>query len=222
MKMKQITLIMVFLFLNICSAQNFDTTLPKSYKKILEVKGDLDKDGIDEIVYVYNTDKEVEDLGFERELYICKIKNGIIKLWKQNKSILWKSNDCGFFSEDGVQMSLKIVNNTLILKQTFNSNTRNSQTYKNIFRFQNNDWFLIGSNCSFDAICYSTTHYDINFSINKVIVSEEFHNCNDEAIPKKNYYETFTYNFSEIPKMDGFIAGKTEIEIPNTEKYFQY
>jgi hypothetical protein len=223
MKMKQFILLTLFLILNICSGQNFDKTLPKSYQKVFETKGDLDKDGIEEIVYVYNTDKKIENLGFERELYICKIIDGKIKLWTNNKSILWKSNDFGFYSENRFKMSIEIANNTLILTQTFNSNSRHSQTYKNIFRFQNNDWFLIGSNCTYDDNCEFNFEYDINFSIKKVIVSEEYHNCeDDEKIPPKSYYKNFTYNFKEIPKMEGFISGKNQIKIPKTKKYFYY
>jgi hypothetical protein len=221
--MKQIIVITTFFILNICFGQNFDETLPKSYQKISETKGDLDKDGIEEIVYVYNTDKEIKNFGFERELYICKITDGKRKLWKKNKSILWKSKDSGFYSENGVEMTIEIVNSTLILKQTFNSNSRHSQTYKNIFRFQNNDWFLIGSNCSYDDTCEFNFEYDINFSTKKVNVSEEYHSCeDDEKVTQKNYYITFKYNFKEIPKMDSFTAGKKELKIPKTGKYFYY
>ena len=222
-QMKQILIIIIYLFINICVGQNFEETLPKKYHKVIETKGDLDNDGIDEIVYVYDTDKEVEELGFERELYICKVIDDKIKLWKKNKSILWKSKDGGFYSENGIEMSIEILNNTLILKQTFQSNSRHSQTYKNIFRYQNNDWYLIGSNCTHDDNCEFNFAYDINFSTKKVIVSEKYHNCEDnQKQTQKNYYKTFKYDFKETPKMDNFVAGKKEINIPKTRKYFYY
>lgn len=219
--MKKIILILPLFISQICFGQNFDEILPKSYLKISEAKGDLDKDGIDEIVYVYNTDKEINDLGFERELYICKIIDGKRKLWKKNNSILWNSKEGGFFSEN--IMTIEILKNTLILKQTHSSNSKHSITYKNIFRFQNNDWYLIGSNCTDETICSFKFVYEINFSTNNVNFSEEYSNCEDiENYTQKNYYKIFKHNFKEIPKMDGFRAGINKFKIPKIKKYVYY
>ena len=58
-----------------------DFTIPKGYEKIMETKGDLDKDGKDETVIVFNTDKtpDSESPGLVRKSYILKNVNGKLR-----------------------------------------------------------------------------------------------------------------------------------------------
>lgn len=57
--MKKIFSFLVLFLFTISQSQELkDFIIPKSYEKILETKGDLDKDGKDETVMVFNTDKK--------------------------------------------------------------------------------------------------------------------------------------------------------------------
>ncbi|MBO6201853.1 MAG: hypothetical protein J6N74_09575 [Chryseobacterium sp.] len=57
--MKKIfSFLVLFLFTMSQSQELKDFIIPKGYEKILETKGDLDKDGKDETVMVFNTDKK--------------------------------------------------------------------------------------------------------------------------------------------------------------------
>lgn len=218
-------IIFCLLFLSISSTAqtlpNFN--VPAGYVKVDEVKGDLDKDGIDEQVYVYNSDKQDGGIGFYRALYICKVKDGKIKLWKKNATILWSSKDCGFCLEEGIELSLEIKNNTLIIAQTFKHNSRHTSTYKNIFRYQNADWFLIGSTYHNYDTCDFDFSYDINFSTKQVSVAENYGSCDDDdkKVPEDESYH-FKYPFKSIPKMDGFKTGQVELHVPNAKKSFYY
>ncbi|WP_316827462.1 hypothetical protein [Pedobacter miscanthi] len=199
-----------------------DFTQPKNYKLVLETKGDLDKDGIDEVVYAFDTDKPDGKNGLKRILYICKQLDGKIKLWKSNNSILWSNKDCGFCLDAGVNLSIKINNNTLLTEQTFNHNSRHYSTWKNIYRYQNNDWFLIGSTMNDYDTCDFDYEYDINFSTKQVNVAYTYGSCDEgKKIPKDHFYN-FKYPFKTIPKMEGFTPGKAELKIPANGKYFYY
>ncbi|WP_231426586.1 hypothetical protein [Pedobacter sp. Leaf250] len=200
--------------------QNF--VEPAGKRKVFEAKGDLDKDGVDEIVMAYNTGKQVDRLGYTRELYICKVINGSLKLWKQNTSVLWNSDDCGFCTDNGINLSIKIKNNTMIIEQTFWHNTRHTSIHKNIYRYQNNDWFLIGSTYNDDYNCGYHHTYDINFSTKQVHVSYDNEDCEDSVQLYPASEKSFKYPFKSIPKMDGFTPGKTEIKIPNSKQFFYY
>lgn len=224
LNIKVVLLTLTSLFTVGASAQQLRTfVVPAAYTKILEVKGDLDKDGVDEIVYAYNTNKKDAELGFLRELYICKLIKGQVMLWKKNTSVLRSSADCGFCLDAGIDLTVDIKNNTLIISQTFNHNSRHYSTHKNIFRYQQADWFLIGSTFNDYDTCAFDFRYDINFSTRQVDVAETYGDCDDGrgTIPKDKFYN-FKYPFTGIPKMDGFKSGKVELKIPGSKKYFYY
>ena len=184
------------------NAQNSNVfSAPKGYQKVLETKGDLDKDGKPEVVLVYNIPK-VGETDLVRIMYICKQENGKLKLWKSNTSILRSSRDCGFCVDEGVNLSVRIKNNTLITEQSFNHNSRHYSTWKNIFRFQNNDWFLIGSTYRDYDTCDFDYQYDINFSTKKVAVAYTYGDCDETPradIPEDSYID-FSYPFKGTSK----------------------
>jgi hypothetical protein len=220
--MKYSLLFLFFIQLTSSAQQPNDFQAPLNYVQVLAVEGDLDKDGKNEIVYVYDTNTRNKNLGFFRVLYICKIKDGKIKLWKKNTSVLRSSKECGFCLDKEVDLNVEIKNNTLIIKQTFNHNSRHYSTNKNIFRFQNGDWYLIGSTFSDYDTCAHDFQYDVNFSTKRVSVSETYGDCDeDKKIPEDQFYD-FRYPFTKIPKMDGFKPGEVALKVPNSNKYFFY
>lgn len=220
--MKLFIIPVILLFVLEAKAQNLKNfVVPKGYQKVLEARGDLDRDGIEETVFAYNTIKN-DSVGLTRELYICKNVNGVLKLWKQNTSILWDSQDCGFCTDNGVNLTLKIKNFTLVVEQTFWHSTRHTSIFKNVFRYQNNDWYLIGSTYNDTYNCGYDHTYDINFSTKQVQVTYGGEECDDDQPAYKKSQIKFNYPFKTIPKMDGFVAGKVELSIPNSKKYFYY
>ena len=221
--MKSLLTLLLLLGLKGFSQELPNFKVPAGYTLVDQAEGDLDKDGAKEIVYAYNTTHNNGEKGFNRELYICKRMGGQLKLWKKNTTVLWKSKDCGFYASEGVPFELSVNNNTLIISQTFFHNSRHTSMFKSIFRYQNNDWYLIGSTYSNADNCDWDFTYDVNFSTNKVEISETYGSCDgdDKPVPKDEFFK-FRYVFKQIPKMDGFIPGKTEVKIPNSKKFFVY
>ncbi|WP_157274096.1 hypothetical protein [Pedobacter sp. BAL39] len=217
------TLLLALTFTNTYSQNLPELKIPSKYQLVAKIEGDLDNDGINEIVFAYNTDISHGDKGFERILYIAKKIDGRNRIWKKNTSVLWKSKDCGFYAEEGGSLQMEIVKNTLSISQTFNHNSRHTSTFKSIFRYQDSDWFLIGSthddadNCDFDF------RYDVNFSIGKIIIDKTYSSCDEETTPiQEDQHLTFKYKFADIPKMDGFIPGSNEVKISGTNENFWY
>lgn len=201
-----------------------DFAVPKSYTKILEVEGDLDKDGKPELVSVYNTNKQDGKIGFFRVLYICKVVGGKVKLWQENRSVLRSSSDCGFCVDKGIDLSVDIKNNALAISQTFNHNSRHYSTHKDIFRYQNAGWYLIGSTFNEYDTCDFDFKYDINFSTKQVNVALTYGTCDgdeDKKMPEDQYFK-FKYPFKTLPKMDDFKPGKVELKIPGSKLFFYY
>lgn len=219
--MKRFLHFITLTFFSVLHSQELkDLTIPKGYEKILETKGDLDKDGKDETVIVFNTDKksESEYAGFVRKFYILKNVNGKLKIWKENSNLIFDSKE-GFYPESN-ELELTIKNNCLIIFQSYFSNSRHTVTSKNTYRFQNGDFYLIGALVQFDDTCEFNFSDEINFSTGKVIVSEEYSDCDDGSDRKipQNYYKEFTHKLPKLIKMNEYKMGKNEIKIPNSKK----
>lgn len=216
----------IIIFSVIQSQELKDFIVPKNYEKILESKGDLDKDGTDETVVVFNTDKkiesETESAGLERKLYILKTINGQVKIWKENSNLIFQS-EMGFYPSDN-KLELSIKNNCLYILQSYYTNSRHSETCKYTFRFQNGDFYLIGASIRFDDTCEFNFKNEVNFSTGKVIIDNQFSDCDegsDRKIPK-DYYKEFTHKFPKLIKMNDFRIGENKINIPNSKQHFNY
>ena len=221
---KILSFLVIFLFTFSYSQELKDFAIPKGYEKILETKGDLDKDGKDETVIVFNTDKtpDSESPGLVRKFYILKNINGKLKIWKENSNLIFDSKE-GFYPESNA-LELTIKNNCLVIFQSYFSNSRHTVTSKNTYRFQNGDFYLIGALVQFDDTCEFNFTDEINFSTGKVIVSEEYSDCDDGSNRKipENYHKEFTYKLPKLIKMNEYKMGKNEIKIPNSKKSFNF
>jgi hypothetical protein len=220
--MKYLLIAIGFLSLGVSAQQLPDFTAPANYVKVREVKGDLDKDGTAEIVYVYNTDKKDSDHGFFRVLYICKTIGGKVKLWRKNTSILRSSGECGLCGDSANHPGVSIKNNTLVVKQVFQHSTRHISSNKNIFRYQNGDWFVIGSTYEDGYTCDFDFKYDVNFSTKQVSITRTYEDCETGKAVPKDSFDNFKYPFDAVPKMDGFIPGMTARKVPNAKFLFHY
>lgn len=221
---KFLSFLVIFLFTFSFSQELKDFIIPKNYEKILETKGDLDKDGKDETVIVFSTDKksESEYAGLIRKFYILKNVNGKLKIWKENSNLIFDSKE-GFYPESN-ELDLTIKNNCLVIFQSYFSNSRHTVTSKNTYRFQNGDFYLIGALVKFDDTCEFNFSDEINFSTGKVIVSEEYSDCDsgyERKVPE-NYYKEFTHKLPKLIKMNEYKMGKNEIKIPNSKKSFNF
>lgn len=220
--MKHLFICLLFFCLKGYGQELKDFRPPAGFKQVMKAEGDLDKDGINESVYIYNTTRKSGEDGFYRVLYICKNQNGKVKLWKENHAVIWEYQRYGRIFEEVPDLNMNIKNNTLIITQTFNSNSRHSHKYKNIFRYQNGDFYLIGSTYNDFDTCEWDFQYDINFSTKKVNVAYTYGTCEDDKTPPEDEYLNFSYPFKQILKMDAFTPGNTEVKIPGSKRFFYY
>lgn len=224
--MKNLILFSFLFLLSAVQAQVLkDFTIPDSYQKILEVKGDLDKDGKYETVILFKTDKKTHsdfNNGYQHEFFILKNINGKQKVWQKNSTVIF-AGETGFYPEYNPQPEFTIKNNCLIISQQFNTNSRHTQNYKNTFRFQNGDFYLIGSVSQFDDTCEFNILNEINFSTGKVIIDEQYYPCfKGDQPPAENFYKEFIQKNKTLIKMNTFTPGENSIKIPNSDKYYNF
>ena len=204
--MKSLFSFLCFLSLTGFYAQSIpDFSVPTGYIKVAEAKGDLDKDGRDEIILAFDTNiKASEHEGSSnridklRMFYILKNENNHLKVWKENSTFLL-SGDTGFSPEYN-RLALSVKNNCLIIEEEYSTNSRHTQSYKHTFRFQEGDFYLIGSEDTFEDTCDFKFINVINFSTGKVVIDKNIL----PVMNKQKYYPTgiksLTTSFRHLSK----------------------
>ncbi|MBC9929654.1 hypothetical protein [Chitinophaga qingshengii] len=195
-------------------------SVPKTYKKVAEAAGDLDKDGKDEQAMIYDTDPDKED-NFKRILYICRVTDAGLSLWTQKVLAILPAHSMPQYTN---VKDLKINRNTLVLKQEEYPGGRNLTQYTHIFRFQDNGWYLIGSRTSLNTNCYGAQISEINFSTGDVVVSfvpDGGCDGEDNPQPKKSRKE-YKYKFSKLPLLDSLDYGENQLHIPGCKETIYY
>ena len=163
--------------------------IPKNYSIIDSVYGDLNKDGIDELVVVYNCDEQNQDEeSVPRELIIYKKKNNNWIIWEQSKNLLLGSKDGGMMGDPFD--SLLIKNGVLSISHFGGSRWKWGYTEK--YRFQNKKFYLIGYSSMSGAPCEYWLNSDFNLSTGKIIFTKEYEDCeHSEQEIYKTENETF-------------------------------
>jgi hypothetical protein len=177
--------------------------------------GDLDKDEIEEKVVVFDTGIELEG-GTKREIYIYKKSNGNWKLWHTSQ---------GSIVPGGLMLAsfenLSIERGCIVIRH-FGGSNNNKWFYVHRFRYQNNDWELIGATIKSFSTCGISETADYNFSTGKMIFESESNNCDEQSNLKEKTVTEFRKRLSNLPKMDGFKVGENLIRFPNSERQFYF
>ncbi|NMM47676.1 hypothetical protein [Marinigracilibium pacificum] len=170
------------------SAQDF--TKPDCYILVDSVSGDLDKDGIKELVVAYNTQEEVDFESVPRELIIYKTSGKEWTIWKRSKLALYSSRDGGMMGDP--YGSMEIEKGILLINQNGGSSWKWGFTDK--YRYQNGEFYLIGYTSFGGKLCEYWESVDFNLSTGKINVSKEYENCEngDQSI-----YKTESESFFE-------------------------
>jgi hypothetical protein len=123
---------------------------PKEYRSIKEISGDLNKDSVDEKVVVYNVSDTEDDVeGVDREIIIFKKENGNWIIWHRSKTAVGNSKDGGMMGDPFEDMEIK--NGVLLITQSGGSSWKWGYTDK--YRFQNNNFELIGYVSNAGKVC---------------------------------------------------------------------
>jgi len=190
--LKQIVMLQTILVLFQVSFGQQDI-IPKQYQSIKEVYGDLDKDGIQEKVVVYNmSDKEDEINGIDREVVIFKKDKGNWKIWERSTSAVGNSQDGGMMGDPFEDIEIK--NGILLISQSGGSSWKWGHTDK--YRYQNNNFELIGYTSNFGKLCEYWVSVDFNVMTGKINVSKEYEKCDEDDESQTVYKkenENFTY-----------------------------
>lgn len=178
--------------------------------------GNLDDDEADEAVAVYEM-PSVNNEDSDQVLAIFKKENDFWVLNKQTSAPILSTQSGGMMGNPfaGVSISRKTI-----LVTNFGG-SRQKWEYKNRYRFQNNDWYLIGSTLTFGAPCDYYVNFDYNLSTGDAVYKKTTDQCDrDSSKTSEKSYKT--NKKISLPTMDNFIPGSTVFKFPNLRDEVYY
>lgn len=165
--------ILMFFLITLHIANGQEIPIPKNYTIIDSTVGDLNNDNINELVVAYNIEPEKDFESVPRELIIYKLENNKWNVWKKSKDALYGSRDGGMMSDPFGE--IKIIKGILFINQNGGSSWKWDHTDK--YRFQENEFYLIGYVANYGRPCDYWTMVDFNLSTGKMIVKKEYESC---------------------------------------------
>lgn len=183
--------------------ESFKKYIPKDWSLLQHATGDLNKDGIDDLVLIIqldkplsldqNDDRFVEDFPIYQRSMIIMFGNEDKRTHRhivKNDSFIIHSEDPNM--EDPFQ-EVSVERNNLVLKfgvfMNAGSWTVSSTSY--VFRYQNGDFALIGADAGeFHRASGESVEFSINFLTKKY--SKTIENTFDESVKPKTTWHTFT------------------------------
>ncbi len=191
---------------------------PATFINIKEAKGDLDGDKEDELVAVYDTKRE-GDLGTEREIHIFKKKADKWNLLHKSIGAVLQSKGGGMMGDPFEELTIE--NGAIVIRHFGGS--REKWNYTHRYRFQKDNWFLIGATLVFSSPCEASNTYDYNLSTGKVDVTDTIESCDEAGEPKgkpKTKTSSAIVKSQKPVLMDGFSPGNQEVKISKDKSFF--
>ena len=147
--------------------------IPKNHSIVDTVFGDLNNDGISELVVAYNTKEDDTDEGVPRELIIYKKANEKWVIWKTSRQALYGSRDGGMMGDPFEDINIE--KGILEISQNGGSSWKWGHTDK--YRYQNGEFYLIGYTSLSGKVCEYWEQVDFNLSTGKMTVKKEYEDC---------------------------------------------
>ena len=189
-------------------------TTPDGYTLLTKVTGDLNRDGVDELVLVFNTPNEFDSdggLGTVREIDIYQQKNNLWQLWHKSVGAILPSDHGGMMGDPF--QDFRIERGAIVVEHFGGS--RDKWHYTHRYRFQNNNWFLIGAHITYVAPCDFEREYDYNLTTGRLDVHETQYDLNSSNCDKFQRPTVFSITRKIKPVlMYGFYPGNNEVKIP--------
>ncbi len=142
--------------------------------------------------------------------WLClKKENGRWQLWHQTTSPLLEDGAGGMMGNpfDGI----KIERRAIVIAHFGGS--RDKWNYTHRYRFQNDNWYLIGASVSAGAPCDYWISLDYNLSTGDAEVSSSHEECDKDAQRQTESWTEKIKLKQPLPLMDQFIPGETRIRI---------
>lgn len=201
--------------ITLTEAAAIDDFTPEFWKRVKLVYGNLDADSDEEAVAVYET-PILADLGYKHCLAVYKKTDDGWKLWHQTTSPVLSTQAGGMMGNPfyGIAIERKciVINHFGGSRQKWN--------YTHRYRFQNNNWYLIGATINFGAPCDYFKTLDYNLVTGDILVDHTAETCDEDGFADATKREEKLKIKKPLQLMDDFTPGENEIEIWGESWYY--
>tara|TARA_R110002049_G_scaffold31033_3_gene105696 strand:+ start:508 stop:1146 length:639 start_codon:yes stop_codon:yes gene_type:complete len=189
-----------------------EIVIPKGYELLAETEGDLDKDQICEKVLVFET-SEPSEYGNIREIQVLKYSNGQWTIWRKSCNAILKNQEGGIMGDPFEEISIE----NGILTIGFSGGSSWKWFYKDKYRFQNDEFELIGHTSIYGKLCEYWANFDFNISTGKIIYKKEYEDCENDQNIYKTEAEEFFYKGLKI-NLNNRNLGKVKLTTPKYQE----
>lgn len=175
--MKPLSLFVIYC-LSITASFSQNVPIPSNYSVVDSVLGDLDKDGVDELVVAYNTKSDEDEIkeGVPRELIIYKKRNNQWVVWQKSMQALYESSDGGMMGDPFGEITIEKG----VLKILQEGGSAWKWNHTDQYRYDGKDFKLIGYKSVAGRNCTEWEMVDFNLVTGKITVKKEFERCETE------------------------------------------
>lgn len=178
--------------------------VPEGFSELQAAKGDLNGDGIEERVIVYNMGS-VEDMEAKREVRIFRKGKTNWKVWHKTIGGVLSGNEGGVFGDPFNEIKIEGG----LLRISHFGGSRIKWAYDHHYQYQNDSWKLVRAVSQDLTPCEYNNTNTYDFVAGKIVRVEEILDCAGDAekvtnSDKKEYNHTFDQTYS----LDGFVVGE--------------
>jgi len=159
-------------------------------------------------------------MGTERQLWIYKQDGKAWKLWHKSIGAILPSEHGGMMGDpfDGIEIEYGCI----VVYHFGGSGQKWHYTHR--YRYQNNNWYLIGATINFGRLCDYLSNYDYNVLTGKVIGAIDSSKCDDSGKELSSKLDNITFFHKPVKPivMDGFNVGDNEVKVPGGRESFYY
>lgn len=189
---------------------------PADSERVFAVN-DLNGDGMEDHLEILTTSEDNDGLGFKRQLIVYSGEGADRDAWYTAEDVILSTEHGGMMG-DPLQ-GADIENGTIVVRHEGGS--RQKWTYTHRFRWQKEDFQLIGATVVFGAPCEYFVDFDYNLSTGKATWEKTTEDCDsteETPVDKLNFKEVL----AQPRSMDGFYPGDNAIAIPGKEASVYY
>jgi hypothetical protein len=196
---------------------NPGSVAPENSSKLKGITNDLNGDGQTDYLKVITTTEDNDGLGFKRQLVVYSGEGADLDAWYTADDVILSTEHGGMMGDPlaGVE-----IENGIIVVNHFGG-SRQKWNYTHRFRWQNNDFQLIGTTITYGAPCDYFDELDYNLSTGKAMYVRETEDCDDEDSEIVTQLINFERKIAP-PSMNGFLTGENEIAITGSEETMYY
>lgn len=184
--------------------------------------GDLDKDGVDELVVVYGRDREWESSA-PRDFVIYKLKDGEWDVWFEDENVILRADEGGMMG-DPFYEGIEIKKGVIHISHNGGSSWKWGNTDK--YRYQNGDFYQIGHSSIYGKPCEYWDEVDYNLSTGNCIYTfqvDDIEGCGDfdpRQAHGEDIHEQFNHTMAELPKLSNHRDFSYSFESPKGNKIY--